>query len=101
MGYKSICIEMNQQYQEGLTLARQWVKGVDIGGIDLEMFLFEEEIQQEKLDIALKAAEKIKKAVEEMNKKVTDDKLMNGKEGGVRNKEKVTPIEKNKDIDPE
>ena len=55
-------------------MARSWVRGIDIGGIDLEQFLFAEEIEDEKIEIVQKAAEKIKLAVDAVNKKIEEGK---------------------------
>merc|ERR1712203_1144917 len=56
------------QMKEGKILARQWVKGVEVGGVNLEQVLFEEEMEEEKLEIVKKAAEKIKLAVDAAEK---------------------------------
>lgn len=56
------------QMKEGKILARRWVKGVEVGGINLEQVLFEEEIEKEKLDVVRQAAEKIKLAVDAAEK---------------------------------
>ena len=50
------------------------MRGVDFGGVDLEQLLFAEEIQEEKIEIAQRAAEKIKLAVDAVNKKIEEDK---------------------------
>ena len=61
-----------EQRKEGVKIARQWIKGIKIGDNDLEELLFHEEIHEEKLDTARKAAEKIKEAVEKMNKMASE-----------------------------
>ena len=62
--FDSIYTFYKSQIKEGTTLARGWVRGVDFGGVDLEQLLFADEIQEEKIEIAQKAAEKIKLAVD-------------------------------------
>ena len=73
-GFDSIYLYYKTQIKEGTTLARSWVKGVNLGGVDLEQALFAEEIQEEKIEIAQKAAEKIKAAVDAANKKIEEEK---------------------------
>merc|ERR1712156_1081881 len=58
-----------EMYKESNALARQWTRE-----INLEQFLFKEEIEKERLEKAKLAAEKIKAAVEEMNKKAAEEK---------------------------
>merc|ERR1712183_102136 len=63
------------QMKEGKILARSWVKGVELGGVNLEQVLFEEEIEEEKLEVVKKAAEKIKLAVDAAEKlKIEEEK---------------------------
>merc|ERR1711884_640767 len=56
-------------YGESQKLAREWSREINIGEFNLEKFLYADEIEKESLEKARLAAEKIKAAVEEMNKK--------------------------------
>ena len=77
--------------KEGKVLARSWVKGVDVGGIDLEQLLFSEEIEEERIEITRKAAEKIKLAVDAVNKKMAENDDVNNTEE-IKVKEEVKKI---------
>merc|ERR1739838_1004310 len=63
-----------ESYKESQALAREWTRELNIGDVNLEQFLFREEIEREKMEQAKKAAEKIRAAVEEMNKKAAEEK---------------------------
>merc|ERR1712142_399674 len=61
-------------YKESQALAREWSRQINIGEINLEQFLFREEIEREKMEQAKLAAEKIRIAVEEMNRKAEEER---------------------------
>ena len=63
-----------EQYRESTKLARSWVRQINFGEVNLEQLLFADEIEKENLEKAKLAAEKIKAAVEAMNKKMEEDK---------------------------
>jgi len=59
-----------ESYQESHTLAREMARNINFGEVNLEAVLFADEIEKEKLEAAKEAAEKIRIAVEAMNKKL-------------------------------
>merc|ERR1719462_504099 len=61
-------------YKESQALAREWSRQINIGEINLEQWLFKEEIEKERLEQAKLAAEKIRIAVEEMNRKAEEER---------------------------
>merc|ERR1712223_1048494 len=64
-----------EMYKESNALARQWTREINIGEINLEQFLFKEEIEKERLEKAkLEAEEKARKEAEEKAKKEAEEK---------------------------
>ena len=69
-----------EHYRESMILARTWSREINIGQVNLEKVLFADEIEKENIERTKAAAEKIKAAVEAMNKKIEEDKAKEAEE---------------------
>ena len=62
-----------EQYYESYKLAREFARNINFGDVNLETLLFADDIEKEKIEKTKEAAEKIKAAVELMNKKIEEE----------------------------